>query len=86
MRRRESTLKDIGEATSKLSTSHGRDRRLSIASNAGAGKGEHLIFNDTINLFCLPECRLLIILANSVDPDQAQQIIRPDQGSNCLTF
>ena len=31
-------------------------------------------------------CRLLITLANSLDPDQAQQIIRPDQGPNCLTF
>ena len=32
------------------------------------------------------QCRLLITLANSLHPDQAQQIIGPDQGPNCLTF
>ena len=32
------------------------------------------------------QCRLLITSANSLDPDQAQQIIGPDQGPNCLTF
>ena len=31
-------------------------------------------------------CRLLIIFANSLDPDQARQNAGPDQDPNCLTF
>ena len=30
-------------------------------------------------------CRLLISLADSLDPDQARQNVRPDLDSNCLT-
>ena len=29
---------------------------------------------------------LLIMLANSLDPDQARRIVGPDQGPICLTF
>ena len=43
MSRRDSTVKDLREG-SKLSMGHGKDRRLSIVSNAGASKGEHLLF------------------------------------------
>ena len=31
-------------------------------------------------------CHLLIIFANSLDPDQAQQNVGPDLDPNCLTF
>ena len=31
-------------------------------------------------------CRLLIIFANSLDPDQAQQNVGPDLHPNCLTL
>ena len=34
----------------------------------------------------LPVNCLLLILANSLDPNQAQRIFGPDQGPNCLTF
>ena len=30
-------------------------------------------------------CHLLITFANSLDPDQAQQNVRPDLDPNCLT-
>ena len=32
------------------------------------------------------QCHLLIILSNSLDPDQAGQYIRPDLDPNCLTL
>ena len=32
------------------------------------------------------QCRLLITLVNSLDPDQVWQIFEPDQGTNCLTL
>ena len=32
------------------------------------------------------QCRLLITLANSLDPDQARRIVGLDQGPNGLTF
>ena len=38
------------------------------------------------NSFRVLKCRLLITLANSLDPDQARRIVKPDQGPNCLTF
>ena len=41
--------------------------------------------NNVVSLFVY-QCRLLITLANSLDPDQARRIVGPDQGSNCLTF
>ena len=31
-------------------------------------------------------CRLPITFANSLDPDQAQQNVRPDLDANCLTL
>ena len=31
-------------------------------------------------------CRLLITFANSLDPDQARQNVRPDLDPNCLTL
>ena len=31
-------------------------------------------------------CRLLITLANSLDPDQARQNVGPDLDPNCLTL
>ena len=31
-------------------------------------------------------CRLLIIFANSLDPDQARQNVGPDLGPNCLAL
>ena len=31
-------------------------------------------------------CNLLIIFANSLDPDQAQQNVGPDLDPNCLTL
>ena len=31
-------------------------------------------------------CRLLITFANSLDPDQAWQNVRPDLDPNCLTL
>ena len=31
-------------------------------------------------------CRLLITFANSLDPGQAQQNVRPDLDPNCLTL
>ena len=31
-------------------------------------------------------CRLLIIFANSLDPDQARQNVGPDLDPNCLTL
>ena len=31
-------------------------------------------------------CRLLLILANSLDPDQARQKVGPDLDPNCLTL
>ena len=34
----------------------------------------------------LIKCRLLITFANSLDPDQAWQNIRPDLDPNCLTL
>ena len=42
MSRRDSTIKDLREG-SKLSMGHGKDRRLSIVSNAGGVKGENLL-------------------------------------------
>ena len=35
---------------------------------------------------CIYQCRLLITFANSLEPDQARRIVRPDQGPSCLTF
>ena len=37
-------------------------------------------------LLVVCQCRLLITLANSLDPDQVRRIFGPDQGPNCLTF
>ena len=36
-------------------------------------------FSDKLFVY---QCHLLITLANSLDPDQAQQIVGPDQGPN----
>ena len=42
------------------------------------------------SLFTLPAsghfCRLLILLANSLDQDQARQNVGPDLDPNCLTL
>ena len=33
-----------------------------------------------------PFCHVLMIFANSLDPDQARQFVRPDLESSCLTL
>ena len=42
----------------------------------------------TIHMLCheLFACPLLITFVNSLNPDQAQQYVRPDLDQNCLTF
>ena len=42
-------------------------------------------YNAYLLTLCLP-VSLLMTSANSLDPDQARRIVRPDQGPNCLTF
>ena len=38
----------------------------------------------TLSLIAVTFCRLLINLANSLDPDQDPQNVDPDLGPNCL--
>ena len=40
---------------------------------------------NSLSLFTC-KCLLLITIANSLDPDQAQQNVRPDLDPDCLTF
>ena len=44
-------------------------------------------YKKMVSLLLIYKCRLLIIFANSLDPDQAQQnCVGPDLGPNCLTL
>ena len=67
------------------STEGSFDEKIPIISKKTCQTNRYEMYSESIVRF-INSLSTSVVLANSLDPDQARRLVGPDQGPNCLTF